>query len=208
MIPERPAALSARPSRLTSVPKLGDQGAQGGGEYALDQERGGEAAEDHQAARRRAPGDAGGCRCGGGPRMSGGTLRQVETLRQQRRPSSARNAKDSASAGRPRTGTSSPPSSMPTRLPRRGRVQAHGAAALVVGGADHRREPADAKNDQPIPQSAQQHPGQETAGQAVAGGAQHADDDRQEQAGLQCQVLVQAADQRIEGQADQAVDRQ
>ena len=85
-----------------------------------------------------------------------------------------------------------------------------GHRALVVGGAvDHRRESADAE-ERPAdpPQSAQQHPGQETAGQAVAGGAQHADDDRQEQAGLQCQVLVQAADQRIEGQADQAVDRQ
>ena len=120
MIPERPAGLSARPSRLTSVPKLRAIRAlrvaastpwirravakplritrpRGGGRLAT--------LVDAVAAEVRA------CPAG----FSG----RSKPFASSGRPSSARIAKDSASAGRPRTGTSSPPSSMPTRLPRR-----------------------------------------------------------------------------------------
>lgn len=144
--------------------------------------------------------------------MSGGTLRQVETLRQQRQAEQCQEREGQRQRRQAEDRHQQPTEQHADQAAQavEAVVQAHGAAALVVGGAvDHRRESADAE-ERPAdpPQSAQQHPGQETAGQAVAGGAQHADDDRQEQAGLQCQVLVQAADQRIEGQADQAVDRQ
>jgi len=57
-------------------------------------------------------------------------------------------------------------------------------------------------------QRTKQHPGHEPLRPAVAAGADGTQHDGDQQAGLERNALVEKADQRIDRQAHQAVDRQ